>query len=568
MNKPTTTFERRQAILQLLRERASVKVADLAAWLDVSEGTIRNDLESLDEQQQLLRVRGGAVAKEQYIDQPRALRAKARVHSDEKRWLAQWAAGMIENGDVILLDASTTVLHIAAYLGDRRNLTIFTNGVEVARLLATDPSNTVILLGGMLRPDGNAITGTLWQPILKDFHIQTAFFSCSGFAPQVGFMEADLQEVQLKRQMLQASQRRIALVDASKIGKLGLTPFATLHDVDYVVTDTNTPRDVVEEIRRSNTHVVVCGEKTVSSYTPYGSQNYYKIGFANMSESLPFSRDVRRGLERAAKTSNRVELIVADNQLNPETALLVADYLIDQKPDLVIEYQVDEHTGNLISNKFKQAGIPIIAVDIPMVGATFLGVDNYGTGQVAGVALGEAVQRAWDGRYDCLIVLEHPRTGYLPAMRIQAQLEGFRSVLGDVPEEKIIYLDCGNTPEVSYEETFKTLQALPHAQRVPIICFNDEAAIGALEAAQKLGREDHVLIVGQGADRRLRDELRRPHTRIIGSTAFHPDRYGEKLIEIALKILSGEPVPPAVYIQHTFIDADNVDQHYPPLEER
>jgi ribose transport system substrate-binding protein len=72
-----------------------------------------------------------------------------------------------------------------------------------------------------------------------------------------------------------------------------------------------------------------------------------------------------------------------------------------------------------------------------------------------------------------------------------------------------------------------------------------------------------VLIVGQGADRRLRDELRRGNSRIIGSTAFHPERYGERLIEIALKILHGEPVPPAAYIDHTFISAKNVDLYYP-----
>jgi ribose transport system substrate-binding protein len=96
-----------------------------------------------------------------------------------------------------------------------------------------------------------------------------------------------------------------------------------------------------------------------------------------------------------------------------------------------------------------------------------------------------------------------------------------------------------------------------------VICFNDDAAIGALAAAAKLKREQDVVIVGQGADRRVRSELRKSGSRIICSTAYWPEHYGEKLIDAALRILRGEPVPPAVYIDHTLITPDNIDQFYP-----
>jgi ribose transport system substrate-binding protein len=95
-----------------------------------------------------------------------------------------------------------------------------------------------------------------------------------------------------------------------------------------------------------------------------------------------------------------------------------------------------------------------------------------------------------------------------------------------------------------------------------VICFNDEAAIGALLAARERHREEDLLIVGMGADRRLREELRRQTPSIVGSTAFWPESYGEQLIQIALAILAGEPVPPAIYSKHLFIDARNVDQYY------
>jgi DeoR/GlpR family transcriptional regulator of sugar metabolism len=106
-----------------------------------------------------VRVRGGAIARHTLANTNGVasplLSPKALKNADEKQVIARWAAGMVEDGDVIMLDASSTVLHIAPFLHDRRNLTVFTNGIQVAQALATEPSNTVIILGGILR--------SIWQ---------------------------------------------------------------------------------------------------------------------------------------------------------------------------------------------------------------------------------------------------------------------------------------------------------------------------------------------------------------------------------------------------------------------
>jgi len=99
----------------------------------------------------------------------------------------------------------------------------------------------------------------------------------------------------------------------------------------------------------------------------------------------------------------------------------------------VIEYQIDEKAGNRIMDRFRQAGIPVIAVDIPMNGATFFGVDNYRAGHLAGVAQGEWIAAHWHGQVDRVIALVEPRAGTLPAARIQGQLDGLQSVVGEVP---------------------------------------------------------------------------------------------------------------------------------------
>jgi ribose transport system substrate-binding protein len=107
------------------------------------------------------------------------------------------------------------------------------------------------------------------------------------------------------------------------------------------------------------------------------------------------------------------------------------------------------------------------------------------------------------------------------------------------------------------------LPSIQPAARVAIIAMNDDAATGALNAFERAGRLDQVVAVGQNADLLGRAALSRPGLPFIGSTAYRPERYGDRLIELALRLLRGEAVPPAVYCHHTFISRENLEQYYP-----
>ena len=205
-------------------------------------------------------------------------------------------------------------------------------------------------------------------------------------------------------------------------------------------------------------------------------------------------------------------------------------------------------------SRFREAGIPVIAVDIPMVGATYCGVDNYRAGHMAGLVLGGWVRDHWAGVPDRLVVLEEPRTGPMPAARIRGQLDGLQSVVGQIPPEKVICLNSGNRSEISELNTIVTLNGLPGLHRLAFITFNDEAALGAIAAGRRLGRDADMIVVGQGAERLAREELARPGSPLLGATAYAPEKYGEQLIALALKILKGEPVAPAVYMDHVFVE--------------
>lgn len=556
-----TAHERQKTILRLLKEQPGITVSEMADRLDVSVGTIRNDLNTLESDDKVRRVRGGAVLLEQASVSP--LSTLKIPNAEAKKRIAYWAAETIHDGDTIFLDASSTVRFMVPKLKEYKRLTIVTNGLETARQVVLNTSHSVILVGGMVSRSANATTTLIGLDMLENLHIQTAYVSSIGFDLKAGLTERYIEEAQLKEAMLASISRVVALVGSNKIGVVSTRPFVAPNQITHFYTDSDVSAEFIEQMRQAKINLTVCGENTVRSFTVDGNRPQFTIGFANESEELPFAVDVRRGLERAASDVGNIDLVVADNRLSGEEAIRVADRLIERNIDLVIEYQIDYKAGNLIMNKFQQAGIPVIAVDIPMVGATFFGVDNYRAGHMAGKALGEWVEKTWNGRVDQLLVLEEPRAGSLPEARIQGQLDGFQEILGDITAEHTHYIDCGNTSEISEKGVTETLQTLPDGRHIAIISFNDEAAFGALQAARKANRENDVVIVGQGADRLIRREIRDPESRLIGSTAYMPERYGERLMGLALKILNGESVPPAVYMDHVFINAGNIDKHYP-----
>ena len=547
-----TTFERQRTIIKWVQERLSVKVDHLAKIFDVSEGTIRNDLSTLESQQALTRIRGGAVATngfEAHILQP----SNAKVER-----LARWATDLVRNHDVIFLDASSTVCAMATHLRERQHLTIITNHLETARLLAKDPSKTIILTGGILSSDGTSVTGLLGHGVIKDLQIKTAFLSCTAVSLEAGLMEPNLDMAQFKEHVIASSKQVVALVDSTLFNTVSLRSFAKLEQLHHLITDDEIPTAIIEQLRIKHVPLTICGETTIQSLSPLQQKAKYKIAFANLSEEIPFAVDVRRSLEEAAQKHD-VDLILADNQLNRDHALHIADNLAQRDIDLLIEYQIDVSANNRIVNRFQQRGIPIIAVDIPMVGATYFGVNNYLAGHIAGEALGKWIQTHWQGNLDYLLILEEKRAGALPAARIQGQLEGLLDII-PMPKQSF-YLDSGNTTEISYQHVMAMLEKL-ESSRLGVLSFNDDAALGALRAIKEAGWNE-AAIVGQGADRMIRSELRKAHSPVIGSTAFHPEKYGEMILELAFKLLRKEAVQPAVYVDTTFINRENVNIYYP-----
>jgi DeoR/GlpR family transcriptional regulator of sugar metabolism len=189
-----------------------------------------------------------------------AFGVRHQEHSKEKNCIGEGAAKLVEDGDSILLDASSTAYYLALNLKERNRLRVVTNGIEVARLLAQNATNTVILIGGVVQQDGSSVTGLLSEQIINELHIQKAFVSCSGFSVERGMTEVHLEEAQLKRKALESALQVFALVDSSKMGHEDLTIFARPMQITQLFTDTGITDEWRARLQWANIPFTLCGD--------------------------------------------------------------------------------------------------------------------------------------------------------------------------------------------------------------------------------------------------------------------------------------------------------------------
>lgn len=258
-----TTYERRQSMLDVLRKQPGLRVPELAQALDVSEGTVRNDLNALEEDGKLKRVHGGAVLIDQDHFQNNPFVRRYKQNPAAKLAIAREAAPLVMDGDSILLDASSTCYYFARELSERQGLRVVTNGFEVARELAQNPSNNVILIGGVVNNDSSSVTGLWSERIIEDLRIQKAFLSCSGFSLERGMTEILLAEAQIKRKVIESSQQLFALVDSTKFGREDLTSFASPKKIVRLFTDNQLSSDWAERLTQAGIEFTICEEEAV-----------------------------------------------------------------------------------------------------------------------------------------------------------------------------------------------------------------------------------------------------------------------------------------------------------------
>lgn len=287
-------------------------------------------------------------------------------------------------------------------------------------------------------------------------------------------------------------------------------------------------------------------------YRRVSQSKKWRFGFGSQSADMTFSNEVMESLKQAAFKFG-VDLVILDNSYDGPTGIRNAERFVEAGVDLVIEFQVKHEVGPIIADRIADAGIPLIAVDIPHPHSTYFGVDNFRVGVDAGEALAAYAVNKWGSRVNWVIGLDLPDAGQLVQSRIIGAFEGVRVTLKDLPDERFVRMDGRGMRERSANLISEFLHHHPRDKHILIAAATDTSALGALDAVRKERREKHVAIVGQDCIAESILQMRRPHSALIGSVSHEAGSYGESLIRLGFALLRGQTVAPYNYVPHRLV---------------
>jgi len=249
--------ERRQKVLDLVSQRGAVALADLAQSIQVSESTIRRDLDYWHQQGVLKRTHGGAI----YLGDTAALPAleeRSEKQIEEKKQIARAVVARIRDGDAILLDGGTTTLEVAKLLVGR-SLQIVTNSLPIANLFASSRETDLVMLGGYVYPKTGVALGPLTVKMAEEIHVQQMILSVHGITAK-GLFNSNLLLVESERGMMRSADEVVVIADHTKIGRQALAFLCELSAIDTLIVDNGLTREQRQLVDSNVARLIVAGE--------------------------------------------------------------------------------------------------------------------------------------------------------------------------------------------------------------------------------------------------------------------------------------------------------------------
>ena len=226
---------RRLKIIDLLQEKGNVIVSELSNLLSVTEETIRHDLEGLEKEGLLKRTYGGAIPTNR-ISLELSFKAREIERKEEKKAIGKVAAGLIEDGDALMFDASTTALEVAKEIKAKKRLTVITSSLAVVLELIDRSEITLISTGGLFHSRSLSYVGPLAEKGARNYHVDKLFLGAKGISID-GVTDSYEAEAQLKKAMIESAKETILVIDNSKLNKIALVSIASLEAINKVITD-------------------------------------------------------------------------------------------------------------------------------------------------------------------------------------------------------------------------------------------------------------------------------------------------------------------------------------------
>jgi DeoR/GlpR family transcriptional regulator of sugar metabolism/DNA-binding LacI/PurR family transcriptional regulator len=551
-------------IEELLQTKDRIRISSLAKIFNVSQITIRKDLQELQENSTIIKNHGEVLFdRENSVRKTITSKALMIGNADEK--IARRILGIIRPGQTIYLDDSPYSLYIAAHIPMESNIQILTPSPRVlSKLMQRVYKTTTILLPGRIHTqDNKLILHEMALDILESYKIGVAVFAisgCDGFACSMDHVS----ETTNLTTLLPLASLTILCLGSEKIKRTSQeTPSPVHHvgiptifrdSVEILTDDDGTPEDY-DQLKKCQLPVFLCGSGNMLRNLRTTSEK--KVGFLYSVSSTSDAKTMGSSIENAINKHSRFTLIEMGVTDERQSIVNSVQAMKAEHIDFLVLYITNYETGQYITNRFSREHIVSISIDIALPNSTFFGVDNYHAGTFAGSHLVRFITARWNRKVDRIIIFGVQTAGPLARQRISGIIDELRGV-AEIDDTSVSHFDFEMLRKMPGEQIAKIV--LPHlGQHSICISFNEKTTFLMHSMVPFLPNPKQIVIIGHNYNERIDTLMKEPDSRLLGCVHFHPEQYGEEILELITTFESTKTIIPIKYSNLTWIG--NQRQH-------
>lgn len=555
-----TREERLQEIAELLQKKKHIRVSHLSKLYNVTTTTIRSDLAELHARG--LATLGHGFAR--VADNGESRLATAVNRSSEKRieQIVARATTHIESGDVLFIDDSVFGHGIAASLQHATDITVVTNSLQVAYTLSNrDYSCNIVTLSGALRSFGNDGGPLISKEQLEKLAIKKAFIGIASLGNDGFLAPANGVSRQSALELFHATQQLFLCLSSDSIGVQPVSQDRlNLREIEKYVSefiiDEAADTELAKSLFPESVPVALCGV----GHTSYlGRTSNMKIGFAVYPGHTDFRQQANEGIENACKNRPEFTLHRRHNSGTYDTIIDNVDRLIEEGVDLLIDYSTNYEVGVLVAQKTQELGIPLIMVDLHVPNTYYFGANNVYAGQMAGEAAAMYINEQWHGDLDHILVLEKQISGAVCAQRVIGSIHAVKQCVR-ISTRAVRHIDCTHGINYYRQKLTRYFDRVTPGERCLVISYAEDTTVETHDLIREYARDRRIVMVAQNHSHHVEQLMEQPDSPLLGCVSYAQDTYGERIMELATRILNNETVSPVNYTEHTWIP----NAHAPP----
>lgn len=542
--------QRHHRILQLLGENNEMRITTLAGKLKVSVITLRNDLATLELEGKVIRKHGSAAL---FVSSVGTLEGPDREIPARIKILGQHTIMHISPGERIFLDSGEVSQFVASSVPPYSNIMILTNSMQTLEVLQSrNYAYPVMTTGCSVSIQERRFRLVQSKELDKSVEIDKAFICCSSYAAHTFFLDNG-DDIATIEAVCRRAKRIYIILDSKFLDLQGNNPFdhrKFLSKVQEVLIDDGIGSFRANILFARQDPLVICGHDF--TYRNAGQQQH-RIGFLVNKDRNYFVQAVHNSLLDAIRACNSISLVIRECNGDYTSTVDNFNILLDERVDLIIDYSLCMESLMYIGEKCLERNIRLISVDYMAPGAIYFGANNATAGRIAGEHAAAYIKEHWDGKLEQLLVLGKYGHEPITKLRISSALEFIGSQI-EMNHNALHMIEWGHPTNNPTQELVKLLKDIPKEDHMLIMAFNLRHLLASYDLILQYREGKNTIIVGQNHTRQIEELMKLRDSPIIGCVHYNPEGYGERIMDLALRMLNNADVNPLNYTNLTWLE--------------